>query len=185
VTRLGITPRRCFSNSQGDAIPAAVRHCVARPVSAPNTVPPAPIRLTCRTLKGGSVRPSKIFYVLMEDHAVTSGRWDRASPSLSALCGHRRHCCTTPCAVATPRRCWGVRGQDLATTTTVPRTGFPSTAPSSWPTTAAGQPTTTPQPLKPLLCEHRTHHDTLMGEGFARTTVSSTTLFAIPLHVLK
>jgi hypothetical protein len=27
---------------------------------------------------------------------VTSGRRDRASPSLSALCGHPRHCCTTP-----------------------------------------------------------------------------------------
>jgi hypothetical protein len=28
-------PRRCFANSQGEAIPAAVQHCAARPVSAP------------------------------------------------------------------------------------------------------------------------------------------------------
>jgi hypothetical protein len=59
---------------------------------------------------------------------VTSGRWDRASPSLSALCGHPRHRRTTTGAVATSRRYWDMRGQDIATTATVPRTGFPSTA---------------------------------------------------------
>jgi hypothetical protein len=35
LTRLRITPRRCSANSQGEAIPAAVQHCAARPVSAP------------------------------------------------------------------------------------------------------------------------------------------------------
>jgi hypothetical protein len=52
---------------------------------------------------------------------VTSGRRDRASPSLSALCGHPRHCGTTPGAVATSRRCWDVRGQDVTVTAAVPR----------------------------------------------------------------
>jgi hypothetical protein len=52
---------------------------------------------------------------------VTSGRRDQASPSLSALCGHPRHCSTTPGAVATSRRCWDVRGQDVTATTAVPR----------------------------------------------------------------
>jgi hypothetical protein len=52
---------------------------------------------------------------------VTSGRRDRASPLLSALCGHPRHCSTTPSAVATSRRCWDVRGQDVAATAAVPR----------------------------------------------------------------
>jgi hypothetical protein len=52
---------------------------------------------------------------------VTSGRRDRASPSLSALCGHPRHCRATPGAVATSRRCWDVRGQDVAATTAVLR----------------------------------------------------------------
>jgi hypothetical protein len=51
---------------------------------------------------------------------VTSGRWDWASLSLSALCGHPRHCRTTPGDVATSRRCWDVRGQDVAATTAVP-----------------------------------------------------------------
>jgi hypothetical protein len=114
-------------------------------------VPPAPVRLTRRALEGGPVAPSNIFYVLMQDHTVMSGRRDRSSPSLSALRGHPRHCSTTPGAVATSRRCWGVRGQDIATTATVPRMGFPSTSPSNWPTTAAGQPTTAPQPSRLLL----------------------------------
>jgi hypothetical protein len=36
--------------------------------------------------------------------------------------------------VTTSRRCWGTRGQDVATTATVPRTAPPSTAPSNRPT---------------------------------------------------
>jgi hypothetical protein len=51
---------------------------------------------------------------------VTSGLRDRASPSLSALCGHPRYCSTTPGTVATSRRCWDVRGQDVIATTVVP-----------------------------------------------------------------
>jgi hypothetical protein len=37
---------------------------------------------------------------------VTSGQRDRSSPSLSALCDHPHHSCTTPDDVATSRRCW-------------------------------------------------------------------------------
>jgi hypothetical protein len=81
-----------------------------------------PVRLTRRALKGGPVRPSNIFYVLMQDHPVTSCQWDQPSPSLSALCDHPRHCSTTPGAVATSRRYWDVRGQDVAATAAVPRT---------------------------------------------------------------
>jgi hypothetical protein len=81
--------------------------------------------------------------------------------------------------VATSRRCCNVRRQDIATTASVPRTGSPSTAPSSWPTTAVSQPTTTPQPSKPLLYGHRTRHDASTGAGFTRTAVSSAALFAI------
>jgi hypothetical protein len=148
-----------------------------------DTVPPTPVRLTRRVLEGGPAAPSNIFYVLIQDHAVTSGRRDRKSPSLSALCSHPRHCRATSGTVATSRRCRDVRGQDIATTATVPRTDFPSTAPSNWPTTAASQPTTAPQTSKPLLYEHRTHHNASTGVGFARTAISSVALFAIPLHV--
>jgi hypothetical protein len=33
-TRLGITPRRCSTNSLGKTIPATIQHCAERPVSA-------------------------------------------------------------------------------------------------------------------------------------------------------
>jgi hypothetical protein len=86
-------------------------------------VPPTPVRLTRRALEGGPAVPSNIFYVLIQGLAVTSGRRDRSSPSLSTLCGHPRHCRTTPDTMATSQRCWDIRGQDIATTATVPRTG--------------------------------------------------------------
>jgi hypothetical protein len=70
------------------------------------------------------VAPSNIFYLLMRDHPVTSGQRDQPSPSLSALCGHTRHCSTTPGAVATSRRRWGVRRQDVTATAAVPHTAL-------------------------------------------------------------
>jgi hypothetical protein len=88
-----------------------------------DTVPPTPVRLTLRTLGGGLTAHSSVISVLTQGHAVTSGRRDRSSPSLSTLSDHPRHCCTTPDTVAASRRCWGARGQDVATTATVPRTG--------------------------------------------------------------
>jgi hypothetical protein len=36
-----------------------------------------------------------------QDYVVTSGRRERSSPSLSALCGHPRHCSATPGAATT------------------------------------------------------------------------------------
>jgi hypothetical protein len=87
-----------------------------------DTVSPTPVRLTRRAIKGGPAAPSNIFYMLVQGHAATSGRRDRSSPSLSALCGHPHHYRTTPDTVATSQRCWDVRGQDIATTATVPRT---------------------------------------------------------------
>jgi hypothetical protein len=97
-------------------------------------VPPTPVRLTRQALKRGPAAPSNVFFVLTQGHAVTSGRRDRSSPSLSTLCDHTRHCRTTSGTVATSQRCWGARGQDIATTAIVPRTDPPSMAPSNRPT---------------------------------------------------
>jgi hypothetical protein len=147
-----------------------------------DTVSPTPVRLTRRALEGGPAAPSNIFYVLIQGHVVASGRRDRSSPSLTALCGHPRHYRTTPDIVATSQRCWDEWGQDIATTATVPRTGPRQRHSRNRPTAAVGQPTATPPPSKPPLYEHRTHHDASTGVGFARTAVSSAALFAIPLH---
>jgi hypothetical protein len=148
-------------------------------------VPPTPVRLTRRALEGGLAAPSNAFSVITQGHAVTSGRRDRSSPSLSTLCGHPRHCRTTARTVTTSRCCWSARGQDVAMTATVPRTGPPSMAPSNRPTTVSRQPTTTPPPLKPLLYEHRTRHDASTGAGFARTAVNSVALLAMLPHVRR
>jgi hypothetical protein len=64
-------------------------------------MPPTPVRLTRRTLEGGPSAPSNVFSVLTQGHAVTSGRRDRSSSSLSTLCDHPHRCCTTPGTVAT------------------------------------------------------------------------------------
>jgi hypothetical protein len=97
-------------------------------------VPPTPVRLTRRALEGGPTTPSNAFSVITQGHAVTSGQWDRSSPSLSTLCDHPRHCRTMPDIVTTSRHCWGARGQDITTTATVPRTDPPLAAPSNRPT---------------------------------------------------
>jgi hypothetical protein len=117
----------------------------------------------------GPTAPSNAFSVLKQGHAVTSGRRDRSSPLLSALCNHPRHCSTTLDTVVTSRRRWDARGQDVANSDHCAAYGPPSIAPSNQPTTAASQPTATPPPSKPLLYEHRTHHDASTGAGFART----------------
>jgi hypothetical protein len=70
-------------------------------------MPPTPVRLTRQALEGGPTAPSNVFFVVTQGHAVTSGRRDRPSPSLSTLCDHPRHCGTTPGNLTTSRRCWG------------------------------------------------------------------------------
>jgi hypothetical protein len=90
LTRLGITPRRCSTDSPGrPSLPLC------------NTVPPTPIRLTHRAFEGGPAEPSNAFPVTTQGYAVTSGRRERTSSSLSALCGHPRPCSTTPSTVTT------------------------------------------------------------------------------------
>jgi hypothetical protein len=59
-------------------------------------VPPTSVWLTRRALEGGPAEPSNAFPVTTQDHAVTSSRWERSSPSLSAPCSHPQHCSATP-----------------------------------------------------------------------------------------
>jgi hypothetical protein len=61
-----------------------------------DTVPPTSVRLTRRALEGGPAEPSNAFPMTTQDYTVTSGRWERSSPSLSTLCGHPCHCSATP-----------------------------------------------------------------------------------------
>jgi hypothetical protein len=78
------------------------RHCVALCDEA--GVSPVTLR---RLLPGGGhprrgpATPSNAFSVTTQGYAVTSGRRERSSPSLSTLCGHPRHCSTTPGTMTT------------------------------------------------------------------------------------
>jgi hypothetical protein len=144
-------------------------------------VPPTSVRLTRRALEGGPAEPSNVFPVTTQGYDVTSGRRERPSPSLSIPCGYPRHCSATPRTATTSptllertrtghrhnHHCTGPRGRP-------PRAGSRTTV---------GQPTAAPPPLKPLLYEHRTHHDATTGTRFARTVVNSMALLAMPPHV--
>jgi hypothetical protein len=185
LTRLGITPRRCSTDSPGrPSLPLCNTvwwgRCQPR-----DTAPPTPVWLTHRALEGGRQNPRILFPWL---HRATP--WRQASGS--GLPRRYEPCAAIPATAAPrraprrhPRRCWTARGRDAAMTATVPRTDPPLTAPSNWPAAAAGQPTTTPPPSKLLMHEHRTRHDAPTGAGFARTTVSSVALLATPPHVGK
>jgi hypothetical protein len=64
---------------------SAPRHCAAYPctVNAPSP-------------RRGPAKPSNAFPVATQGYSMTSGQWERPSPSLSVLCGHPRHCSATP-----------------------------------------------------------------------------------------
>jgi hypothetical protein len=162
-----------------------VQHCAARPVSAPrHCVAYSRTANTPRPQRGAG---GTLEYLL---RAYTGPRRDvrlagsvipvavnpvRPSPSLPH---HAGHCGDTPTLLGRT----GTRHRHNSHYATY---GPPSTAPSNRPPTAAGQPTATPPPSKPLLYGHKTHHDASTGAGFARTAVSSPALLAIPPHVGK
>jgi hypothetical protein len=69
-----------------------------------DTVPPTLVRLTRRALEGGRRSPRTgacAFFMTTQDYTVTSGRRERSSLSLSALCGHPCYCSTTLDTVTT------------------------------------------------------------------------------------
>jgi hypothetical protein len=68
-----------------------------------------------------------------QDYAVTSGRWERSSPSLSALCGHPRHCSATPGTATTSPTLLERTGTGHHHTRHSTSFGPPSTAPSNRP----------------------------------------------------
>jgi hypothetical protein len=81
------------------------RVCLAREPNAPSGevrlvrgiyAPSGQVRLA-RGLNApsGLVEPSNTFSMTTQGYVVTSGQRERSSPSLSALCGHPRHCSAT------------------------------------------------------------------------------------------
>jgi hypothetical protein len=78
-----------------------------------------------------------------------------------------------------------MRRQDTATPATVPCTALCQQHPRVLTQTALEQATSTPLPSKLLLEAHRTRHDAPPEARFARTTVYSMALYAMPPHVAR
>jgi hypothetical protein len=105
------------------------------------------------------------------------------SPPLSVLCGHPRPCSATPCTATTTLTLLGTRGWDAATPATVPCTDRRQRL--SRARLKTPRSTTTLPPSRQPLFKYRARHDAMTEARFARTTVNSPTLYAIPLHVAK
>jgi hypothetical protein len=84
-----------------------------------------------------------------------------------------------------PRRCGNTQRQDIATTTAVPCMASRQRHPRVSTRASTERATPTPPPSKPLLDGYRARHDVPPEARFARTTVYSTALYAMPLHVDK
>jgi hypothetical protein len=108
---------------------------------------------------------------------MTSGRRERSSPLLSALCGHPRHCSATSGTATTSLTLLERTGTGRRHARHCTSYGPPLTAP------VARQPASAPLPSKSLLYGHRTRHDTPTGARFARMVVNSVALLATPPHV--
>jgi hypothetical protein len=111
------------------------------------------------------------------DGTVTSGQWERSLPS-SALCDHPGHCTTTPDAVE-----HAAMGHRHASHFAL--YGLTAMSPRIPTRTALERATSTAPPSKLLLETHKTRHDATPEARFARTTVYSVALYAMPLHVGK
>jgi hypothetical protein len=178
-------PRHCSANSHGASIPATVRRCAMWSATAPRHCT-THSRTAHRTLEKGRRNPRRDDAQLLCARtgrrrdvrpvgAVTSVAISPVRPSPSP----RRH----PATASPYPTLWNMRRQDTATPATVPRTASRRRHPRAGPRAAAGRAPSTPPPSKPLLYGHRTRHGVPIGARFARTTVYSMTLYAVPPHV--
>jgi hypothetical protein len=148
-----------------------------------DTVPPTLVRLTRRALErwaGRTLEPSSCYFAGSSHDVRPAGA---RSPSLSVLCGHPRPCSATPGTATTTPTLLSTRGRDAATPATAPRTDHRQRLPRARLETPRS--TTTPPPSKTPLFKHRARHDAMTGSRFAKTTINSLTLYAIPSHVAK
>jgi hypothetical protein len=79
----------------------------------------------------GAAEPSNALSVTTQGQAMTSGRRERSSPSLSTLCGHPRPCSATPRTAATTPALSERTGVGHCHTRRCTLYGPPSTPPSS------------------------------------------------------
>jgi hypothetical protein len=178
--------------------------------SCPGTTPPTPRR--CATLCGMvSNHPAAMYHPLQysrrtapskkdggtlegkthdysaptRDDAVTSGQWERSPPSPLALCNHPHHSGAIPATASPYPTLWKHAATGHRHASHCALYGLMSTSPSSPHATTLERATSTPPPSRPLRDTHRTRHDAPPEAGFARTTIYSMALYAMPPHVGK
>jgi hypothetical protein len=183
ITRLGITPRRCFANSLGETHPRHYRElCSMAGVSSVTLCRPLPYGQHAAPSKGaGCTLEPFPRESLGSNHDVRPA--GAPSPPLLVLCGHPHPCSTTPGTATTTLVLLSTRGRDAATPATVPRTDHCQRLPRARLKTP--RPTTTPSPSKPPLFKYQTRRDDKTGARTARTIANSAVLHTIPPHVAK
>jgi hypothetical protein len=145
-------------------------------------VPPTPIRPAHLTLEKGRRNPQR------DDARLLCPRTGRRRDVRPV--GAVTFVAVSPVRPSWPlhhhtRRCGSMRRRDTATPATVPCTASCQRHPRILTRTALERATSTPPPSKPLLETHRTRHDAPPEAGFARTTVYSVALYAMPPHVAR
>jgi hypothetical protein len=151
---------------------------------------PTPVRPTRPHPRKRTAEPSKGRGTTMprphKDNVVTSGRRDRSPPSPSVLCDHPRRPPTPSRALHHhPQHCGGMGRQDAATPAAVHPVASHQPHPRVHIRATTKQAIPTMPPSKPLLDGYRARHDAPPDARFARTTIYSTTLYTMPLHVDK
>jgi hypothetical protein len=138
-----------------------------------DTVPPTPVRLMRRALKGGPAAPSNPSLMTLQGQIMTSGRRER----------HPRPCSATPGTATTTPVLLSMRGRDAATPATVPCTDHRQRLLRARLRTP--QPTTMPSPSKSPLFKYGTRRDDKTGARTVRTAANPPALYTIPPHVAK
>jgi hypothetical protein len=149
--------------------------------------PPPYGRRTTPSKKDGETleRMTHNYSAPARDDAMTSGQWERSPPSPSALCNHPRHRNAILATASPYPTLWQHAATGHRHANHCALYGLMSTAPSN---PHADSPRTSnlyATPSKPLLDAHRTCHDAPPEARFARTTIYSAMLCAIPPHVAR
>jgi hypothetical protein len=185
------TPLRAWESCPATA-PPTPRHCATLCGMVSNhpgaLYPPLPYdRRTTPSKKDGRTLKGMThdYSAPARDDTVTSGQWERSPPSLLALCDHPRHRDAIPVPVSPYPMLWKHAATGHRHASHCASYGLTSTTPSS---PHADGPRTSnlyATPSKPLLDAHRTRHDAPPEARFARITVYSMALYAIPPHVAR
>jgi hypothetical protein len=120
-----------------------------------------------------------------QDGAMTSDQWGASPPSPSALCGHARYHDAISSIAAPSLTLWEFRTTRRHHACRCAPYGLPSATPSSQRTDGdqTGNPHSAALEADPVWEQDSPRRPA--GTRFAKTAINSTTLYTIPLHVIR